>query len=37
MYHTIVDVTDGDVKQGDIAHLDVNPLYISKEIRREYK
>ena len=37
MYHTIVDVTNGDVKQGDIAHLDVSPFYISKEIRREYR
>ena len=36
MYHTIVDITDGDVKQGDIAVLDVNPLYISRNIRREY-
>ena len=37
MYHTIIDVTDGNVKQNDIAHLDVNPLYISKEFRREYR
>lgn len=36
MYHTIVDITDGDVKQSDMAVLDVNPLYISKEIIRKY-
>ena len=37
MYHTIVDVTDGQVKQGDRAILEINPLYISSNIRREYK
>lgn len=36
MYHTIVDVTGGDVKAGDIATMEVNPLYISKDIKREY-
>lgn len=37
MYHTVVDVTGSDINTGDIASLDVNPLYISKEIKREYK
>jgi len=37
MYHTIVDVTGDNIKAGDIAILEVNPLYISKEIRREYR
>jgi len=37
MYHTIVDVTGGDVKVGDIAYLEINPLYISKDIKRTYR
>lgn len=37
MYHTIVDVTEGNVKVGDIAQLEINPMYISKEIKREYR
>ena len=37
MYHTIADITDTNIKTGDIATLEVNPIYISKEIRREYK
>ncbi len=37
MYHIIVDVTGGNIKTEDIAVLDVNPLYIPKETRREYK
>jgi len=37
MYHTVVDVTDSAVKAGDIACLEVNPLYISKNIKRTYK
>ena len=36
MYHTIVDVTGSNIKSGEIAELEVNPLYIGKEIRREY-
>jgi len=35
MYHAIVDVTGSNVKVGDIAHLEVNPLYVAKWIRRE--
>lgn len=37
MYHTIVDITGTDIKEKDIASLEVNPLYIDKEIKREYK
>lgn len=37
MYHTIVDITGEDIEAGDIAVLEVNPLYISKDIRREYR
>ncbi len=37
MYHTIIDVTDGEVNVGDVAQLDVNPLYVAKSIRREYE
>lgn len=36
MYHTVVDVTGGDVNIGDIAHLDINPLYVSAEVTRKY-
>lgn len=36
MYHTIVDVTGSNIISGEIAELEVNPLYIDKEIRREY-
>lgn len=37
MYHAIADVTGSNVKAGDIAILEINPLYVSKEIRREYR
>lgn len=36
MYHTIVDVTGSDVNIGDIAYLDINPLYISTNVTRKY-
>lgn len=36
MYHVIVDILNDDIKQGDIAYLDVNPLYVSEWIRREF-
>lgn len=36
MYHTVADVTGSNVKAGDIAELEINPLYVVKEIRREY-
>ena len=37
MYHTVVDVTKGNVKVGDIAQLEINPLYVSKDVKRKYK
>lgn len=37
MYHTVVDVTEGIVKTGDIANLEINPLYVPKDIKREYR
>lgn len=37
MYHTTVDVNMDNIKAGNIANLEINPLYISKEIRREYR
>ena len=37
MYHIIADITDSNVKISDIVSLEVNPLYVDKEIRREYR
>ena len=37
MYHAIVDIENGNVKNGDIANLEVNPLYISNKINRVYR
>lgn len=37
MYHTVVKATGGEVKFGDIAHLEINPLYINKDIKRKYE
>lgn len=37
MYHIIADITDSNVEISDIVSLEVNPLYVDKEIRREYK
>lgn len=37
MYHMAIDITDNHVEVGDIAHLEVNPIYVDKQIRREYK
>jgi len=37
MYHTTVEVTKGNVKNEDIAKLEINPLYVPKEIKREYR
>lgn len=36
MYHTIVDITGSNVEVGDVAYLNVNPLYVSKWIRKKY-
>ena len=37
MYHIIVDITGEEVHTGDIACLDVNPLYVAQWIRRQYR
>lgn len=37
MYHTIVDITGTNIKDGDVAILETNPLYVPTWIRREYK
>ena len=36
MYHTIVDVTGSDVKSQDVVTLNVKPMYVNENIRREY-
>jgi len=36
MYHIAIDITSSDIKLGDIVYLDINPLFIDKNIRREY-
>ena len=36
MYHMIVDVTGSDVKSQDEVTLDVKPMYVNENIRREY-
>ena len=37
MYHTIVDITDGEnIAVGDEVNLEVSPIYINSNIRREY-
>lgn len=37
MYHAVVDITgDKNIKVGDEAILDVSPMYVNSNIRREY-
>lgn len=36
MYHVTVDITGCDVKVGDIAKIQVNPVYVDSKTRREY-
>lgn len=36
MYHSVVDITNSDVKIGDTVQVEVNPIYLDREIRREY-
>lgn len=37
MYHITIDVTNSNVKIGDEVILDVSPLYVDSNIRREYR
>lgn len=37
MYHITIDITGSNVKVGDEIILDVSPLYVDSNIRREYK
>lgn len=37
MYHVTVDITGSDVKIGDIAKVNINPIYVDSKIRREYE
>ena len=36
MYHVTVNITGSDINCGDKVKIDVNPLYVDSEIRREY-
>lgn len=36
MYHIVIDITNSDVNINDLVYINVNPLYISNKIRREY-
>lgn len=36
MYHAIVDITGSDVEINDLVQIDINPIYLDKEVRREY-
>ena len=36
MYHISVDVTDKNVQVGDEVKLDVSPMFVDSNIRREY-
>ena len=36
MYHVTVDITGSDVKIGDIAKVNINPIYVDSKTRREY-
>lgn len=36
MYHAVVDITDGDVQIDDLVEININPIYLDRQIRREY-
>ena len=35
--HTAIDITDSDVKIGDLASVDISPLLVNPRIERVYK
>lgn len=37
MYHITLDITGSDIKVGDEILLDISPIYVDSNIRREYK
>ena len=37
MHHTTIDVTDMDAKIGSIVEMDVKPIYVQANVRREYR
>ena len=37
MYHSIIDITEKNVKIGDIVKIDVNPIFINSDIERIFK
>lgn len=36
MFHMIIDISKSDIKENDFVYLNINPIYINSEIRREY-
>lgn len=36
MYHAVIDITGADIKVGDEVLLNLPPLYVSNNIKREY-
>lgn len=36
MYHMEIDITNSNVNVNDIVYIDVNPMYLNSDIRREY-
>lgn len=36
MYHAVIDITNSNVQINDIVQIDINPIYLDKQIRREY-
>ncbi len=36
MYHAVIDITNSDVQINDLVQIDINPIYLDRQIRREY-
>ncbi len=36
MYHTVIDITGADIKVGEEVSIDIPPLKVSNNIKREY-